>query len=215
MTNADLINNLALEVEVPPTGLANLVPNPDGATGAWGWITPIANTLVWNASGSSPALGFVTYATAQPAYVTTDFMPVAAGQYVSARLSLSYVTPTGHNVKSRFEFYDATKTLISSSTQSSALAVSYPNPTFTPTAQAPAGTAYVKWRLDFYNGTANPAYGAYFTFTNAMVIAQPTGTVTAPPRTNLFKNPSFEVDATYFSANLAQSMTIATTTAQA
>lgn len=207
--------NLRLEVEVPGTGLPNLVQNPSGELGAWGYITPVASTAL---TSDGTRLTFST-TVSQAANLTTELLPVAATKYVAARVDLLALT-TGHNVKVRYEWYDATKTLISSSAQTGALSAlgttHYPG-----TYQAPAGTAYVKLRFDLYSGTTNPAAGASFAFNRLMVTWQDTGTVSTT-RTNLIPNPSLETTATGWSILRAYAppggsggMTVARSTAQA
>lgn len=184
----DTIDLLRLEVEIPPEGLPNLVQNPSGDLGAWFWNTPVANTVM---SAANNTLTFTTTA-AQAANFTTDLMPVAATKYVSARVDLTAIT-TGHNIKMRYEWYDAAGALLSTSVQSPALSAL--GPVFGPTVQAPTNTTHVKLRVDFHNGTGNPSANAAVSFNRGMVTWQDTGTVTTV-RTNLITNPSFEVNAT-------------------
>lgn len=196
--------NLRLEVQADPTGLPNLVLNPSGVKGAWFWVTPVANTVM---TSNGSALTFKT-TVAQACNFTSDYMPVAATKYVTARFDLTALTAS-HNVKVTFDWYNAAKALLSSSSQTTAFTALATN--YTPTVQAPANTAYVKIRFNFYNGTGNPSANAAVTFSSAMVTWQDAGTVSTT-RTNLVRNPSFEVD-TY--AWLAEVGSIARSTAQA
>lgn len=183
---------LRLEIEDTPTGLVNLVQNPSGEKGAWFWITPVANTVM---TSDGTALTFTT-TPSQAAYFTSDFMPVAATKYVASRIDITAITAS-HNVKIRYEWYDASRALLSSSIQSAALSAI--GTSYGPVAQAPANTGYVKMRLDFYNGTGNPSAASAVTFTQAMVTWQDTGTVTSQ-RTNLVTNPSLETNTTGWAA---------------
>lgn len=194
------IDNLRLEVEVPSDGLTNLVQNPSGDDGAWGWVTPISNTIMTIESNTDgPYLRFKT-TVSQAAYFTTDFMPTAAGKYVSARFDTIFAT-TSHNVKTRYEWYDSSRTLLSSSTQSTAFDATVKT-NFTPTIQAPANTAYFKLRFDFYNGTANPSANTFYGLRKVMAISQDTGSV-ATVRTNLLSNPSFETNTNGWTNDVA------------
>lgn len=131
--------NLRLEVQVAGTGLPNLVLNPSGALGGWWWITPVANTVMEAVPGG---LRFTT-TPSQAAYFASDFMPVAATKYVSARFDLAAITAS-HNVKVRYQWYDANKVLLSSSTQSGGLSAVQTH--YASTVQAPASTAYApRW----------------------------------------------------------------------
>lgn len=108
---------LRLEVEDDPTGLVNLVQNPNGELGGWGWVTPVAGSrmyavgtdLVYDAgSGGSPV----------EARFHTEAMKVTAGEYVAARWvnALGSATPIYHRVS--FEWLDSAGTVIDSSPQS-------------------------------------------------------------------------------------------------
>lgn len=200
---------LRLEVETTGTGLPNLVLNPSGEKGAWFWITPVANTTMERVLDSEDSLKFTT-TPSQAANFTTGFMPVAPTKYVASRIELVSITAS-HNIKIRYEWYDTNKAFLSSSTQSGALNTIGAN--FGPVIQAPIPTAYVKMRVDFYNGAGNPSAAANVRFTNAMVTWQDTGTVTSI-RTNLVTNPSFETNLNSWQTNatlvtLAQSNTVA------
>lgn len=185
-------NNLRLEIETTPPGLPNLVQNPSGDLGSWGWVTPVANTLMQEAAGNPNYLVFTTV-NSQAAYVTTEFLPVAASRYVASRFTTGGIT-TGHNVKARFEFYNSSKTLLSSSTQTGALGELTTH--YVPSVQAPANTSYVKLRLDFYNGTGNPSAMTSFFVREVMVTHAATSAGLGSSRTNLITNPSFETNTT-------------------
>jgi hypothetical protein len=189
------LENLRLEIEIPTAGLPNLVQNPSGDIGSpYGWVTPVANTVMTATPGTPGTLEFKTNAT-QAAHVTTEFLPVAAGKFVAAQF-VPVLFTASHNVKVRFEWYTAARTLISSSTQSAAISTTgsavYVNPV-----AAPATTAYVKLRFDFYNGVGNPSAAAVFQWRRAMVTwANTSAEVQSAARKNLIRNPSFETNTT-------------------
>ncbi|HSX66676.1 hypothetical protein, partial [Nocardioides sp.] len=181
------LDNLRFELQAPPAGLPNLVLNPSGAKGAWFWITPAAGNVM---TSSGTALTLKT-TVSQPTACYTDYMPVAAGKYVSVRLDLTALTAS-HNVKFRLDWYNAAKVLLSSTVESAgvtALGATEPHLR----RQAPANTAYVKLRIGLYNGTGNPSVNASVTFNRAMVTWGDTAVI-GPVRTNLITNPSFELD---------------------
>lgn len=194
------VDVLRLEVETAPSGLPNLVLNPSGEKGAWFWITPVANTLMKKGTyGIWPdRVGVLIYETtvSQASNFTTDFMPVAATHWVSGRLDIFGIS-TGHNVKVTFDWYNASKALLSSSVQSGGLGTVGVN--YIAARQAPASTAYVKARYNFYNGTANASANAAITFNQAMVTSAATNSFTTT-RTNLIKNPNFEVNTASWAA---------------
>lgn len=206
--------NLRLEIETVGTALANLVKNPSGEKGGWFWVTPTANTTMAGES-SGPALGeyALTFTTtvSQACNFTTDFMPVSASDWVALRLDIIQISGS-HNVKVTFDWYNSSKVLLSSSTQSGALSTTGTN--YAPERQAPASTAYVKARLNFYNGAGNPSAAAFVTFERAMVTRRASSGLLTAARTNLLRNPSFETNATYWISPLAGA-TASRTTAQA
>lgn len=189
MTFHDM-TNLRLEVEIPSAGLPNLVKNPSGDKGAWFWLTPVTNTTISRGPNNS-GLSFTT-TVSQACNFTTDFMPVAATKWVAARFDLLYTG--GTNVKVTFDWYNSAKVLLSSSAQSAALNTLGTN--YVGEQQAPANTAYVKARFNYYaGGGGNPSANAKITFTKAMVTWSSTSGI-ASTRTNLVRNPSFETNTT-------------------
>lgn len=193
------VENLRLEVEVPIAGLPNLIPNPSGDGGsAYGWTTPVGNTTLDATPGTPGHLEFATVTT-QAARVTSEFLPVTAGTFVAAQLTPLAFT-TGHNIKARFEWYDAAKALLSSSTQTAAISATG-TPAYVSAVAAPANTVFVKLRLDFYNGTGNPSAGASFQWRHAMVTWADTSGGIQTTRTNLHKNPSLETNNSGWSAD--------------
>lgn len=176
---------LRLEVEVTPTGLVNLVPNPDGALGGWGWPTAVGTM------SGDPSLG-LTYTAPSPstaAYFATEPMPIAAGEYAAAAWDLTAIT--GY-VRVRFEWLNSSYGVLSSSTQSGYLNT-VGTAAYGPVV-APASTAFVRLRFDHYSNTsaANPAAGATVTLTNVKVAKAATSGALGSTRTNLVPNPSFE-----------------------
>jgi hypothetical protein len=186
-------DNLRLEVEVPTTGLPNLVQNPDGEKGSWAYLTPASNTTV--STDSANGLKFET-TVSQAAYFTTELLPVAAGKYIAARFDNTGMPSSTLQLKCRFEFYNSAKVLLSSSAQTANLGIT--NGTkYVASVQTPVNTAYVKLRWDLYSSTGtNPAAGSYFFFKRVMVTWNDTSAGIGSTRGNLVKNPSFEVNTT-------------------
>lgn len=205
----NLTQNLRLEIEVPTTGLPNLIQNPSGEKGSWGWVTPLANTNM-TTTNSGQRLRFTTTA-AQAAYFKSELMPVAASKYVAAQLIFS-ASSAGYG-KISFEFYNSSKTLISTSAQTSLLSPSGAAQ-YVSAVQAPAGTAYVALRFDMYNSTSGtPAANTWVEFYKAMVTWADTSAGLGSTRTNLITNPSFETDTSGWSPSMLAS--ISRSTAQA
>ena len=142
---------LRIEIEATPTGLVNLVANPSGDLGSWGWVTPVPNTVLSKLTITSPgvppvnALRFSTSAS-QACHVRTELMPVDGG-FVGGRAL--YSAATSVETRSSFEFYDAAKTLLSTSSLSREWAGGGGwQQKSTQASQVPAGAAYVALRLD-------------------------------------------------------------------
>lgn len=182
----DLTQDLRLEVEVPTTGLPNLVQNPNGAFGSWGWITPLANQKI---SADSVGLYFTSTTTnASGQYWYTEPMAVAANQHVAARFDFSSTT-IWH--AARIDYLNSSRV----HTGQSAWTNFTPGAgtKYLPAAQVPAGTAYVRLRIEL-GGTGGSAvypdtastYGGVG-FSNVMVTA-----VSPTVRTNRAVNPSSE-----------------------
>jgi hypothetical protein len=134
------VDVLRLEVEVEPTGPYNLLPSAAGNYGAWGWITPVANSVI---EGSGSAL---SYSGPAASYFTSDNMPVTPGHYAAARWTLPPPLGTSGGYSCRFEWLDAAGVFISFSTASAV----YGTPgNYTLTArQAPANARFMRLRVD-------------------------------------------------------------------
>jgi hypothetical protein len=191
---------LRLEVEADPVGLVNLVQNPNGDLGGWGWLTPLAGSQMQG--GTNAQLGHLGHgsgtaelvytgpAGAGPSYFTTEPMPVAAGQYVGARWYFVYGTGGCSYVRVRVEWLNAAGVLISSSVQTGYFGLG----TNTMGAvQAPALTVYARLRFDCYSTNAGAQPGGGHLHLKAVTAAKAaTSAAIGTVRTNLCRNPSFE-----------------------
>lgn len=185
---------LRLEIETAATGLVNLVQNPSGELGGWGWSTPVANTTLSGSASGTPTMTFET-TVAQACHVITEPMALAANQYVAARFRQSG-GPANVGFKARFEFYNASLTLVSSSTQTAQSSSFGDGILVVPAVQAPANTAYVGLRLDLYRSGGTPSANDYVVFNEVTVCKAATSGALQTTRTNLVTNPSFETNTT-------------------
>jgi hypothetical protein len=203
----DTVDVLRLEVETDPTGLVNLVQNPSGELGGWGWITTISGSKI----DGGTALTYTGVAGAS--WFTTEEMPVAAGQYAAARWNATGGT-AGYYFRARFEWINSAGAVISSSTQTGYLARN--SGVGNLAAQlAPAGTVWARLRFDVYstNTGTNPGGAHTFTFKEVTVGKAAASATLGAQRANLVPNPSFETDtAGWFAGG---DSTIARSTAQA
>jgi hypothetical protein len=178
-TIADLTTVLKLEVEYVPAGLTNLIPNPDGELGGWGWLTQVSNASM----AGDPTNLKLTYSrsVSGASSFTTELIPITAGQYINA----SYKQQSAGNAyhRARFEWYGANKQLLSSSTQTGLVPPSGTTVTTVGAVQAPALTVYVALRIDLYtSGGANPTGAHTFAFTQATLVSGATsGAVSSVP----------------------------------
>lgn len=182
---------LRLEIENVGTGLTNLVSNPSGALGAWGWVTPVAGSTMAGAAG--PILKYTSPNPAAASYFYTEPMPVVAGQYAGAKWYLSAIT--GY-YRVKFEWLNSSFAVIGSSTQTGYLNTTGDNSL---AAQlAPASTAFMRLRFDHYSttGGANPTAGATVQLYAVTVAKAATAAGLGGTRTNLITNPSFETNTT-------------------
>lgn len=182
------VDVLRLEVETDPDGLVNLLPNPSGDLGGWGWVTPISGSTIGQSSSGdslrySIAVGVPQHFTSEPALVNED-------QYVAASWN---IPSSGLYHRVSFEWLDAAQALLSSSTKSgymSGVGAKAYGPV-----QAPADTQYVRLRFDVYqNGSGGDPASGYLYFNDAaLAVADDDGDL-GTFRVNLCENPSFETD---------------------
>lgn len=203
----DTVDVLRLEVEDDPTGLVNLIQNPSGNLGGWGWITPVATSYM---SGGATA-GGLTYHSPSPAaasYFYSENMPIAAGQYAAA--SWNIVSVSGY-YRVKIEWLNSSLASLGFATQTGYLNAT--GATVYGPYLAPASTAYMRLRFDHYSSTggANPTAGSLLKVKEVTVAKAATSGALGSSRTNLIPNPSFETNTTGWTG---QSTTVARSTAQ-
>lgn len=210
----DTVDVLRLEVAEDPPGLENMVQNPNGDLGGWGWNTPVADSfLATDTLTGETALLFTGPSVSQATHFLTENLPIAAGEYaaatIDARAGIGYF-------RARFEWVDSAGALLSSSTQT-AYTLTNNGPTILSAVVAPASTAYVRLRVDLYstNAGADPIGGSQplMTFNRVTVAKAATSGELGQLRTNLIPNPGFVTDTQGWEA--VSGCTIARSTAQA
>jgi hypothetical protein len=197
---------LRLEVQGDPLpgALVNLVPNPSGQLGGWGWLTPVVGSVLDGYFFQPPEptdppqpdtwLLQFTSGPSGAQWFTTESMPIIGGRYVAA----SWAIPlAGAFVRARFEFLDASQAPLGSSPQSPyvggpGVVGRFAHGPF----QLPAAAAYVRLRFDVYANAAGtaPAAGSHVYLTDVSVAQAPTSAELGTNITNLLANPSFEGD---------------------
>lgn len=103
---------LQLLVSEDPAGVYNLIDNPNGDGGGWGWIVGTSGTGVTVDKGAGAYLKYTRNSAppfASPSWFYTDFIPVTEGDYVQAAYTQQSATNAYHTVS--VEFFDANKTL--------------------------------------------------------------------------------------------------------
>lgn len=185
------VNVLRLEVEDTPTGLINLLRNADGDYGSWGWVTPVASTLlerVTGIGGSNPYNNFFKF-TVNPSvdnYFYSEPANVAAGDYVAAAwYGAAMPSEAGSYVRASIEYLDSTLAVIGTSGLGLYKA---PGPASSggtyadrPQTQAPAGTAKARLRFDVYANTGGSKPTQAFLFKQPVLLKSPSvGGIGAP-----------------------------------
>lgn len=209
MTVKPLRNAIRLEVEAEPApgALTNMIRNPNGDLGGWGWLTPLAGSQIYGVPDADDGANHLVFnGVAGTSYFYSEFMTLPAGMYVAA----SWTVPAlGASVqwRMRFEFFDTSGVLISSSPQSAYVAT-----TLAPVA-APASTTYVRLRIDLYQDASgtNPTGNHYFSFNRVTVAKATTSTALGTSRTNVVPDPSFEAALTGWTASGVVTLTRDTT----
>lgn len=185
------VDVVRLEVETDTAGLKNLIQNPRGDLGGWGWLTPVVGSTVDVPNGGGT---LIFHGVAGASWFTSEALPVVAGQYVSARWDTQ---GGGGWYRARFEWLDTNGAVLSSSTQTAYLAAGSGVALLAPV-QAPASTANARLRFDLYktNTGTNHTGPETFWFTDVTAAKAATSGELAATRTNLVPNPSFETNTT-------------------
>lgn len=205
--------DLRLEVAETPTGLVNLIPNPSGALGGWGWVTPVAGSSMQGVTEGGLTKLRYTSPGGVASWFYTESMPIAAGEWAAASWQGVFFAGSSF-YRVRFEWLDAAGAVLSSTAQSAYFSLirfeSYgPH-------QAPVGATAFRLRFDHYGNTSggNPGAGTTVQINEATVATAATSGELATVRTNLIPNPSMEVDATGWDTFIGAG-SVARTTAQA
>lgn len=152
---------LRLEVETDPAPgvLVNLIDNPSGDQGGFGWVTSVPQSSIVATAGEplsryQRALRYITGETTGSLsnYFYSDQFPVTAGQYLTARWNVEYAIHGRYRVW--FYFYNSAGVFLSQSAYTNFTA-SYAEAA-SPNFQAPANTAYAAFGFEV--GTATGAY---------------------------------------------------------
>lgn len=166
------VDTVKLLVERDKTGaeLVNLLPNPDGDLGGWGWVTPVTNTAMARQAGTTPAVLEFSNSATQAVVMTSPALYVSAGVYLAARWKVQTSSSTGFH-RARLDFFNAAGSLLGSSTQTGYLANGTAATRSISATITPATTAYARLRFDLFNNTsgADAVAGQYVRFNDAVV----------------------------------------------
>lgn len=191
----EVIDDIRVEVQLPPAEGDNLLTNTSGQYGAWQWSNATNVTDV-SIVGDSVArtIKATRGATAGLTAIWTDHVPVTPGRYANARVDLTAMT-SGHKTTLGLQFYNAAGAVISNQ---------YSSPATTLTTLAfssvtvPANAVSVRL-LVILDKTADPLpnsgsanAGASVTFTRAMIAELTTAGVPSIVATNLMPNGGFQ-----------------------
>ena len=165
-----VVDSIRLEIESDPDGLVNLVPNPSGEFGAWGYQKPPDGASL---TGALRSLLFTISTAGGEFHLATESIPVTAGQWVVAGWTHYSITP-GARYRARILWMDANQAQIGQTEQTGDFfnsIIPSDNRGVTSRFQAPAGTVYARLRWDFYsNSDGNPPVSS-FVFNEATLVA--------------------------------------------
>lgn len=200
---SDLVDDIKVEVQLPPDIGDNLLTNTSGQYGAWQWATTAGTSNV-SITGDSVArtIRAARNATAGFTAVMTDFVPVTPGRYANARIDLTAIT-AGHKVTLGLQFYNSAYSVISwqySSPSSTLSTLAFSSVTI------PANTAWARLLVILDktadplpdSGSANASAGV--TFTKAMITELTSSGVPSVVLTNLVPNGGFTYSTTGWAA---------------
>lgn len=184
------VDRLRLEIGAPPTtGLVNLVPNPSGERGAWGWLV-LGGTLTSNRTakdyrpgGTLTLSSVASVATGATVEIETEPRDVTPGHYAGGSFRLVTAPNTGTILSARFVFRNGDGAQIAAGSPMTVASGATPGVYGLPLLQAPATAATVHLRITLTNpGTAVRS----FAFREAMLA---TATTSAPVNGPAFVEP--------------------------
>lgn len=168
---------LRLEVATPTPGYRNLIPNPSGDLGAWGWITAgneyEPNPDLWLTTGlyGGDRSLILHQGSARPSIqprTLSEPIPVTPGDYIKARVDIMRMPTAGSHVAALgLNFYDANHDYIDfhlGDTTETAATI------WTSGGQVPAGAAFATVAVNFRESpTGTPDGGTSLLFRRAML----------------------------------------------
>lgn len=196
---SDLVDDIKVEVQLPPEEGDNLLTNTSGQYGAWQWAPdglttntsvtgdPVARTITAQRGGTAGSTG-----------IQTDFLPVTAGMYANARVDLTAIT-TGHKVTLGLQFYDSAYAVISwhySSPSSTLDTLAFSSVVIPGTAAYARLFVVLDKTADPNPDTGSANANALVSFTKAMVTEVTGAGVPSVVKTNLMPNGGFQYNTT-------------------
>lgn len=161
-----------LQIEGAWPALPNLIPNPTGLYGAWGWRTKAAGATLTQTTPAGSGLRFTRGSGSST--VSTDFMEVVSGKYARGRIERVGGT-AGVGYTASIVFYNSAFAALA---QSSFTAAQTTNGTLdVPAFLAPANTKYARLIVAHSGSTA----GQFVDFTNVCLVSGTVGEVAVTP----------------------------------
>lgn len=173
---------LEIERDPEPGEYVNLIRNPDGALGAWGWTTPTAgaymDTLLIGGDPTKPALRYLTAGGS----VVEEFyalpIPVTPGEQIRAQWEV--YSPLAY--RARFRWFDVNGNQIATSTSDDFPAIGGTSATHRTTARTvPVDVRFAAFSLRVTAADFTDTYpfpGSGFTVTNVRVFTSDMGPLT-------------------------------------
>lgn len=194
----DVVDDLRIEIQLPPSEGDNLITNTSGQYGAWQYKQASSSPgveIIGHPATPSLEFGIPSAGAAGPANIVTDQVPVTPGQYVFARADLVAIT-SGHKLTLLFQFFDGSGTFISYSSYGSPVSTVGSTATLSGIL-APAGAASVLLILlldhttDTVPGSGTANAGAHAQVAKVMVTELTTISAPSVIDTNLVPNGGF------------------------
>ncbi|MBT56589.1 MAG: hypothetical protein CMF72_24715 [Mameliella sp.] len=167
---------LRLEVETTPPGLVNLLQNPDGALGGWGWVTPVIGSSMFRTVNpfTGTSLRYLAVG-GTPNRFESELIPADAGQYVAASwLSRSSTGGAAGPYRFYFEWIDS-EGIVTAAPYGAYYVSEVGTRRYLATEEVPAGTVQLRLvgevNANYGSGPIDPFEGWTWTFDEVCVAA--------------------------------------------
>lgn len=208
---SDVVDDIKIEVQLPPEEGDNLLTNTSGQYGAWQWgIGPLSSDFTITGDPEARTIQLKRGGTSDVTEAVTDWVPVTPGRYANARLDIVSLT-AGHTVTLLMAFNDTPDPDALGDGPADLPTSALGTHAFS-SVLVPAGKPYMRLILRLENPSAVfdlPDANSQLTLTKAMIAEVATAGIPTETVTNLMRNGGFEYSTTGWSAstNIASTLT--------